>query len=101
MRVSYTLAGLAVLVNSDCRLAVTDERAVAENYNFITRFSACACLVAVCLCCSFCRSLSTWSALFVSHPRSWYPLHDPVQGMPLMESLTARELSLGDCQKLT
>ena len=53
MRVSYTLAGLEVLVHSECRLAVTDERAVAENYNFIPRFSACVCLVAVCLCCSF------------------------------------------------
>ena len=62
MRVYYTLA---VLANSEpvsvsghspilCGgLRLRNHRAVAENYNFIARFSDFACLVAVCFCFNF------------------------------------------------
>ena len=50
------------------------------------------------------KSISTWSAFYFSHPRSWYPQPEGTihfQEMRLMKSLPARDLSLGDCQKLT
>ena len=100
-----------VLAKSECRLAVT----VEFGWRFTVKKPSRGCRIlqlhhAVFGFCvlggglfmlQFCRSLSTWSALFVSHPRSWYPLHDPAKEMPLIESLTAGELSLGDCLKLS
>ena len=75
---------LAVLANFDRRLCgglrLRNHRAVAENYNFIKRFSDFTCLVAVFSCCIIVvcletvKRLSMWSAFFFTYTWSWDPV---------------------------
>ena len=85
--------GLAVLANSEFRLAVTVEfvwqftvkkpsRSCRKLQLYHAVYGFCVFGGGLSML-QFCRSLSTWSALFVSHPRRWYPLHDPVQEISL------------------